>query len=302
MAPALMFCCESIRKLNTPQQSPLPARLHDLLNNQKGTPPYTDNAGFPLTGDFYDHAVLCIVESGVYPEGITYSSKSWFAPIIPTGDGTSWFVEIANEKVSTAQQEGYIEKEWEKGSTCRFGGCRNDTSLKYEARWHPFIKRESDSESEAEGMYEIQAEQSEVEEEEGGSELSEDEMEQSEVEEEEDGSEMSQVQSEQSSSEEEGASGLSQPQSVQQSIAPPPQPSMSSLPPVQPSANAYQHLRDRVRNGRGLPCDECARVRKPCSRKLTPGGPPRCDRCRQRNIPCVWNTVGSGRRDNRSGN
>jgi hypothetical protein len=159
MAPALMFCCEGLQKLdaNVPQ-SLLPARLHDLLNNQKGTPPHTDSAGFPLTGDFYDDAVLCIIESGVYPEGITYSSRSWFAPIVPTGDRTSWFVEIANDKASTAQQEGYIEKEWEKESICRFGRCPNHTGLKYEARWHTFTKRDSDSESEAEGIYEVQAE------------------------------------------------------------------------------------------------------------------------------------------------
>jgi hypothetical protein len=247
------------------------------------------------------------------------------APIVPTGNGTSWFIQIPKHKVYAAQQDEYVEKACEPASIYRYGQCPSHPGVEYEAKWHTFMKRESDSESEADGMYEIQAEQSEaVEEEEGGYELSEDEVEQSEVEEEEesgifedeseqskveeeeDGPGISPVQSEQSDSEEEkDGIGMSQSQNVQQAIAPPPpppQPSMSNPPPVQPAPNPYQHLRDRVRNGRGLPCDECARLRKPCSRKMTPGGPPRCDRCQNKNILCAWNTVGSGRRDNRSGN
>lgn len=63
------------------------------------------------------------------------------------------------------------------------------------------------------------------------------------------------------------------------------------------SDEIYKDLRARVKNGRGVPCDECSKNRRSCSRKMNPGGPPKCDVCVGRGVECTWDTVGSkGRR------
>jgi hypothetical protein len=63
------------------------------------------------------------------------------------------------------------------------------------------------------------------------------------------------------------------------------------------SDEIYKDLRARVKNGRGVPCDECSKNRRSCSRNMNPGGPPKCDVCRTRGVECTWDTVGSqGRR------
>jgi hypothetical protein len=59
------------------------------------------------------------------------------------------------------------------------------------------------------------------------------------------------------------------------------------------SDEMYKDLRARVKNGRGVPCDECSKNRRACSRKLNPGGPPKCEVCAARGVECTWDTVGS---------
>ena len=59
------------------------------------------------------------------------------------------------------------------------------------------------------------------------------------------------------------------------------------------SDEIYKDLRARVKNGRGVPCGECSKNRRACSRKLNPGGPPKCEVCMARGVECTWDTVGS---------
>ncbi|KAN0104124.1 hypothetical protein V8E51_009869 [Hyaloscypha variabilis] len=59
----------------------------------------------------------------------------------------------------------------------------------------------------------------------------------------------------------------------------------------------YEELRKRVSGDRGIPCDRCSRdqiskSRKYCSRRMSPGGPPKCDRCEENGWACTWNTRG----------
>ncbi len=57
----------------------------------------------------------------------------------------------------------------------------------------------------------------------------------------------------------------------------------------------FEKIRKKVdhNSGKGVPCDSCSASRKTCSRRLLPGGPPRCERCEKKNITCSWLTVGN---------
>jgi hypothetical protein len=291
-----ILCCATVQKIDTSPNSAPPhlqlQHLHNQLFQQRGKIPTSDNLDLPLTRDFYNWGVVRV---SVTENGTKETKKRWFAPTGSENNG--YFVLIPKHKVYTAQRKRIVEKKEEPGSTCRFGQCPNHSSVGYEATWYAFIE-EKDSESRLGGTgnsndetrFEEQPEQSidtpeatfETESEEGSI---------------------------------EPASPISRGESEQPSFAPQPsisdahlthpsaasQPSISNTHLLQSSGgNPYQSLRDKVKTGKGLPCDDCARVRRPCSRKMTPGGGPKCDRCQRRNIQCTWNTVGSGKRDNRS--
>jgi hypothetical protein len=291
-----ILCCTAVQKIDTTTNSaPLHRQLqhlHNQLFQQRGTIPTSDNLDLPLTRDFYNWGVFCV---SVTENGTKETKKRWFAP---TGSGNNdYFVMIPKHKVYTARRKRVVEKKEEPGSTCRFGHCPNHSRVGYEATWYAFI-REKNSESEL-----GRAGNSD-----DGTRLDEQPEQSIDIPE-----TMFETESEEGSIE--PPSPISHAESEQPSITPQPsisgaqliypsttpQPSMSNTHPVQSSgSNPYQSLRDKVKPGKGLPCDDCARVRKPCSRKMTPGGGPKCDRCQRRNIQCTWDTVGSGRRDNRS--
>ena len=61
--------------------------------------------------------------------------------------------------------------------------------------------------------------------------------------------------------------------------------------------NQHEELRKRVSGTRGVPCDRCSsdntsKSRNYCSRRMSPGGAPKCKRCEKNGWACTWARYG----------
>jgi hypothetical protein len=282
-----VLCCAAIQKISTsPNSVPVRPLLHNIVFQQRGKIPTFCDLDVALSEKVYKWGLVRIVATG---GGIQKSRKRWFTSVERKNDSS--FVLIPKHKVYEAQRKEQVERKEESGNTCLFGRCPNHPAVEYEATWFEFI-REKDPES--------------ILEEPGNKN---------------DGRSL-----EQPPESIEIPEAVSEIAYVHQSIAPsspifpaeseqtPPMAGaqwvpqsignllyMSNTHLVQPlESSPYQNLRAKVKIGKGVPCDDCARTRRTCSRRMTPGGPPKCDRCMKRNTPCTWDTVGSGKREGRN--
>ncbi|KAE9363387.1 hypothetical protein N431DRAFT_475541 [Stipitochalara longipes BDJ] len=141
----------------------------------------------------------------------------------------------------------------ETGGFCRFGNCPVHDGLGFVAQWHRFDEESYGEEGERELGGEEQIGEDGIEEENDF------------------GGEYEDEDEDMDDGEEEGESG---------------------------DDNEYAELRKRVSSSKGVPCDRCSRDntskwRNYCSRRMLPGGAPKCDRCEDNGWECTWDTVGN---------
>jgi hypothetical protein len=272
--PDPVFCCSSVQQTSSPARltvPSLPPYLSDLLFSQKDKQLVVDNPSIPLSGDTYDTAVASIVQTS----GSTMRQGTrWIAaPIAREEAGT--MVLVPKHKVYAAQEHRQLSRRFIPGSFT-FGNCPNHPDVEFQAKWCMFINgsdlKSEDLDSDTGELVNMFGNGSDLGFEDQDHDIKEDDSDTKAR----DGNmrPLSSTQSAQSRS-------RSQAQMEQLDKA-------AEDIDTDDEEDTYEHLQRKVRPGRGLPCDQCAPQRRTCSRRMRPGGPPRCELCEKKDIACTW--------------
>ena len=246
----------------------LPVRVNKLLFSHRGNSPQADIFTVPLSHEVYDTAIASIIQTNGTPPTISTTTR-WIAILKIPGEPA---VQIPKHKVHLAQKNGQL-KEDRIPISYTLGDCPKHPGAEYQVHWYTFVSPTSEPSPEQAAA----------------------------------------------------STSVPQPLSICQSQTTPPTTPQAQLQPLNDKEDSdpyssssmhadkstnttlgatasgitYEALRERVKDGHGVPCDGCARIRRNCSRRFLPGGPPACEICLKKDQACTWDTVGTGNREGR---